>query len=105
MRAMKSIEIDLGHAFSHSPWLVQEPKNSSMVSTMPTTRCQRSGWPWGSMLRCATLAAVNRLAAEFGQAATQAPQPMHAAASMAASATGLGTGSGWRRAPSRWAPR
>ena len=34
MIAMKSIEIDFGHAFSHSPWLVQDPKNSSMVSTM-----------------------------------------------------------------------
>ena len=35
---------------------------------------------------------MNRLAAPFGQAATQAPQPMHSAASIAASATGLGTG-------------
>ena len=39
-----------------------------------------------------TLAAVNRLAAPFGHAATQAPQPMHAAASIAASATGFGIG-------------
>ena len=38
------------------------------------------------------MAAVNRLAAPFGQAATQAPQPMHSAASIAASATGLGIG-------------
>ena len=30
--------------------------------------------------------------AELGQAATQAPQPMQAAASMAASATGFGIG-------------
>ena len=38
------------------------------------------------------MAAVNRLAAPFGQAATQAPQPMHSAASIDASATGLGIG-------------
>ena len=31
---MKSIEIDFGQAASHSPWLVHDPKNSSMVSTM-----------------------------------------------------------------------
>ena len=36
--AMKSIEIDFGHAFSHSPWFVQEPKYSSIVSTMASTR-------------------------------------------------------------------
>ena len=35
---------------------------------------------------------VNKLAAPLGQAATQAPQPMHSAESIAASATGLGTG-------------
>ena len=35
---------------------------------------------------------MNRLAAPFGQAATQAPQPMHSAASIDASATGLGIG-------------
>ena len=35
---------------------------------------------------------MNRLAAPFGQAATHAPQPMHSAASIAASATGLGIG-------------
>ena len=34
------------------------------------------------------MAAVKRLAAPFGQAATQAPQPMQAAASIDASATG-----------------
>ena len=38
------------------------------------------------------MAAVNSWPAEFGQAATQAPQPMQAAASMAASATALGIG-------------
>src|SRR3954452_15235152 len=86
------MEIDLGQASWHSPWLVQEPKKSSIVSTMCSTRDQRSDWPWGSRLRCDTFAAVNSCAAPFGHAATHAPQPMHAAASNAASATGLGTG-------------
>jgi len=39
------------------------------------------------------LAATKRLADAFGQAATHAPQPMHAAASIARSASALGTGS------------
>ena len=82
----------MGQASRHSPWLVQEPKNSSMVSTMASVRRQRSGWPWGSTLRCPSLAAVKSWAAELGQAATQAPQPMQAAASMAKSAASLGTG-------------
>ena len=38
------------------------------------------------------MAEVNSWAAPFGQAATHAPQPMHAAASNAASATSFGTG-------------
>ena len=37
------------------------------------------------------MAPVKRAAAAFGQEATQAPQPMQAAASMARSASGLGT--------------
>ncbi len=63
---MKSIEISLGHAASHSPWLVHEPKNSSITSTMFSTRMSRSGWPWGSKLRWATLAAVNKLGGAVG---------------------------------------
>ena len=39
-----------------------------------------------------TFADVNSCAAEFGQAATQAPQPMQAAASIAWSAASFGTG-------------
>ena len=50
----------------------------------------RSGSPWGSELRCATLAPVKSIAEPFGQAATQAPQPMQIAASIACSWT-----SGW----------
>ena len=37
--AMKSIEISFGHAASHSPWFVHEPKNSSIVSTIASVRC------------------------------------------------------------------
>ena len=85
--------IALGQAASHSAWLEQEPKPSaSICSTIATTRRSRSGWPWGSRLRWATLAAVKSEAEAFGQAATQAPQPMQAAASMARSAASLGTG-------------
>ena len=39
------------------------------------------------MARCETFAAVNSMADPFGQAAMQAPQPMHSAASMAVSAS------------------
>ena len=38
------------------------------------------------------MAPVKSMAEAFGQAATQAPQPMQAAASMASSASGFGTG-------------
>ena len=38
------------------------------------------------------MAAVKSWPAPFGHAATHAPQPMHAAASIAASAASLGTG-------------
>ena len=92
MKAMKSREISLGQASKHSPWLVHEPKNSSMTSTMDSVRLHRSAWPWGSRPRWPTLAEVKSWAAELGQAATQAPQPMQAAASKAWSAAALGTG-------------
>src|SRR3954451_17009803 len=88
---MKSIEMLFGHAASHSAWLVHEPKYWSIVSTIASTRVYRSGWPCGNRLRWLTLAAVNRFAAPFGHAATHAPQAMHSAASMAASATTFGT--------------
>src|SRR5690606_18989980 len=86
------IEISFGHASSHSPWLVQEPKNSSIVSTIDSVRRHRSAWPCGNWLRCCTFAAVKSWAALLGHAATQAPQAMHAAASIAESAASLGTG-------------
>src|SRR2546426_312733 len=79
---MKSIEISLGHAAMHSPWLVQAPNPSaSICATMSTTRASRSGWPWGRSPRCDTFAATNSMAEALGHAATQAPQPMPAAAS------------------------
>src|SRR5918993_1321604 len=86
---MKSMEISFGHASWHSPWSVQEPKNSSIVSTIAAVRCQRSGWPWGSRLRCCIFAAVNSCAALLGQAATQAPHAMLAGGRAALGAVGL----------------
>src|SRR2546422_1346781 len=91
---MKSIEISLGHAAMHSPWLVQAPNPSaSICATMSTTRASRSGWPWGRSPRCDTFAATNSMAEALGHAATQAPQPMQAAASIARSAWRFGTSS------------
>ena len=92
MKAMKSSEISFGQASEHSPWLVHEPKNSSIVSTMDSVLLHRSAWPCGSSPRWPSLADVNSCAAEFGQAATQAPHPMQAAASNAWSAATFGTG-------------
>ena len=56
------------------------------------TRWLRSGWPCGSRARCETFAPTKSIAEAFWQAATQAPQPMHAAASMARSASCFGMG-------------
>src|SRR5437870_7678707 len=50
------------------------------------------GLTLGSSPRCDTLAATNNIAEALGQAATQAPHPMHAAASIARSASRFGTG-------------
>ncbi len=63
---------------------------------MASARRMRSGWPCGRRPRCETFAAVNSIAEAFGHAATQAPQPMQAAASIARSASSLGTGSALR---------
>ncbi len=90
---MKSIEISLGQAAMHSPWLVHAPNPSaSICATMFTTRLERSGWPWGRRPRCEAFAATNSIAEALGQAATHAPHPMHAAASIARSASRLDTG-------------
>ena len=70
-------------------WCRRRSPPRPSAATILRTRSQRSGWPWGSSASCATLAAVNSMAEAFGQAATQAPQPMQAAASMAWSAFSL----------------
>ncbi len=71
---------------------VQWPKPSTVFCcTIPSTRSYRSGWPCGRTPRCVTFAPVKSAAEAFGQAATQAAQPMQAAASMARSAASLGT--------------
>src|SRR5207245_10820646 len=93
MRAMNRTLMDLGHAASHSKWLVQVPKPSaSICATMPRTRARRSGWPWGSRPRWETFAAVKSIAEALGQAATQAPPPTQAAASIARADADLGSG-------------
>ena len=74
--------------------LVQPPKPSASIGCdhVAAPAISRSGWPCGSGLRCATLADVNSIAEPFGQAATQAPQPMQVAFSNARSASAFGTG-------------
>ncbi len=96
-REITSSGISLGQAAVHSPMLVQPPKPSwSCWATMLTTRLSRSAWPCGSSPRWVTLAPMNSEAEPFGQAATQAPQPMQVATSNARSALSLGTGVGVR---------
>ncbi len=86
MRAMLEIGISFGHTASHSPSFEQLPKPSASAwSIIATTRAPRSTCPWGRSARCEILALMNRCADAFLQAATQAPQPMQAAASMARS--------------------
>src|SRR5262245_21257770 len=83
-----------GHTAVHSPVFVHPPNPaSSCAATILSTRLARSGWPCGCSPRWVTFAAVNSIAEPFRHAATHGPQPMHAAASNAASASGFGTGS------------
>src|SRR3954447_2868396 len=85
--------IRFGQTCVQAPVWVQPPKpSSSIVDTIDNTRLARSGWPCGSAPRWVTFAAVNSIADPFGQAATQAPQPMQVAASKAVSASARGTG-------------
>jgi hypothetical protein len=56
------------------------------------TRVLRSGPPCGNNDNCEILAEVNNIAELFGQAATHAPQPIHAAAAKAASAFAFSIG-------------
>src|SRR5688572_6765282 len=90
---MFEIEISFGQTASHSPSLEQLPKPSaSAASIIETTRWRRSGCPWGSRARCEIFALMNRWADAFLQAATQAPQPMQMAESIAASETSFEIG-------------
>ena len=80
------MEISFGHTAWHSPSFEHMPKPSaSICSTMRTTRRPRSGWPWGSSVRWVILAEVKSAAEAFLHYATQAPQPMHCALSIASS--------------------
>lgn len=91
--AIFRMEMPLGQTASHSLKLVQLPNPSSSIwATMARARSFRSTCPCGSRQSCEIFALVKSIAAPFGQLATQAPQPMHAAASMASSAWGDGIG-------------
>src|ERR1035441_8120875 len=91
--AMKLRLISLGQTASQEPVTVQLPKPSlSICRTMLRTRRSFSALPWGSRLRWETLAATKSMAEAFLQTATQAPQPIQAAASIERSAAVLGTG-------------
>lgn len=93
MRAIFSREISLGHSTSHDPVLVQFPNpSSSIISTIFLTLETRSTWPCGSKASCEIFAETKSIAEEFLQDATQAPHPIQAAASKAASASVFGIG-------------
>src|SRR5438046_853554 len=90
---MLVMEISFGHTASQAPVNVQEPKPSlSIWATILNTRFLRSGPPCGNKARCEILAAVNKEADAFLQAATQAPQAIQLAAPKAASALSFSTG-------------
>ena len=86
--------ISLGQAASHSPWLVQWPKPGLVHRSPPS--CARAdsarAGPGAGERAARPWPTTKSMAEAFGQAATQAPQPMQAAASMARSAFSLGTG-------------
>ena len=66
-----------------------------VVLGMALTRRIRSGCPCGSMARWVIFAEVNSIEEPFGQAATQAPQPMQVAASKERSERFLLTWTAW----------
>ena len=91
IRAMLVIGISFGQTASHSPSFEQLPKPSaSCRSTIARRAPSRSTCPCGSSARWLTLAEVKSAAEAFLQAATQAPQPMQAAESIACSTTCFG---------------
>jgi hypothetical protein len=76
-----------GHSISQALVSEQAPKPSSSICfTIVIARLEASIFPCGSKARCVILAPTNKAALAFLQEATQAPQPMQAAASKAASA-------------------
>src|SRR6202008_2158847 len=88
MRAIFSREISLGHSTSQAPVLVQLPNpSSSICATMFITRVSFSTFPCGNKASWETFAETNNMAEPFLQVATQAPQPIHAAALKASSAS------------------
>ena len=90
---MFSSVIPFGHSISQAPVLLQLPKPSSSICvTMFLARVVRSTFPWGNNANWEIFAETNNMADEFLQVATQAPQPIHAAALKAASASGFGIG-------------
>src|SRR4030095_13920047 len=89
---MKSRLISLGQTASHEPVTEQLPKPASSIAlTISITRRSFSTLPCGRRLRCDALAETNSIAEAFLHAATQAPQPMQEAASIADSAFALET--------------
>jgi hypothetical protein len=76
---MFSTEISFGHSASQAVMLEHMPKPSSSIwCTIFCARFFASTWPCGNRARCETLALTNSIAEAFGQAATQAPQPIFA---------------------------
>src|SRR5579859_362929 len=87
------MEISLGQTASQAPVDVQLPNPSlSICATISATRVFRSGLPCGNNARCDTFADTKSSAELFLQAATQAPQPIQAAAAKAVSALSFSTG-------------
>src|SRR5699024_8489467 len=90
-RAMLLMETFFGHSASHARVFVQLPKpSSSILLNIALARRNASGLPWGNRFSWLTLAETNSIAEPFLQAATQAPQPIQLAASIASSAMGFG---------------
>jgi hypothetical protein len=93
MRAILAMEISLGHSASHSRSFEQLPKHSaSIFRTMAIAPRAASGRPWGKRANWDIFAPTKSMAGALGQAATHAPHPIQAAASMALSAISWGTG-------------
>src|SRR5258706_10307381 len=90
---MKLRLISLGQTASQEPVTVQLPKPaSSIFRTMLSARRSFSALPWGRRFRWETFALTKSIAEAFLHAATHAPQPMQAAASIERSEASFGTG-------------